>query len=65
MDCWVFSNSLMTKVGGAKGPLYGHFGGSLARVVTGKETIDAVTFRGMRKAIVTAVQAISDAKVGE
>jgi phosphoenolpyruvate---glycerone phosphotransferase subunit DhaL len=37
----------------------------MAREITGKETIDAVAFGAMLKSSATAIQAISDATVGE
>jgi phosphoenolpyruvate---glycerone phosphotransferase subunit DhaL len=61
----VLSKVLMTKIGGSMGPLYGYFFESMAREITGKETIDAAVFGAMLKSSATAIQAISDATVGE
>jgi dihydroxyacetone kinase-like protein len=61
----VLSKILMTKIGGAMGPLYGYFFESMAREIAGKETIDAAAFGAMLKSSVAAIQAISDAAVGE
>ena len=61
----VLSKILMTKIGGSMGPLYGYFFEAMARELTGKETIDAAVFGAMLRSSLTAIQAISDAVVGE
>ena len=61
----VLSKILMTKIGGSMGPLYGYFFESMARESAGKEAIDAAVFGAMLRSSVTAIQAISDAAVGD
>lgn len=61
----VLSKTLMTKIGGSMGPLYGYFFDSMAKAIAGKETIDAAAFGAMLKSSAAAIQTISDAAVGE
>jgi phosphoenolpyruvate---glycerone phosphotransferase subunit DhaL len=59
------SKILMTKIGGAMGPLYGMLFRSMAKECDGKDNIDAAVFAEMLKAIETSIQKISKAKVGD
>jgi len=59
------SKILMTKIGGAMGPLYGMFFRSMAKACDGKDNIDAGVFAEMLKATETGIQRISKAKVGD
>ena len=59
------SQVLMTKIGGSMGPLYGYFFESMANACAGKNSIDAAVFGQMLQAAVSAIQDISDAKVGD
>jgi phosphoenolpyruvate---glycerone phosphotransferase subunit DhaL len=60
----LLAKTLMTKIGGSMGPLYGYFFEAMAKSTAGKDTLDAVAFGEMLKAA-AAIATISDAAVGE
>ena len=59
------SKTLMTKIGGSMGPLYGMFFRSMAKACDGKEQITAVDFGAMLTAGKRGIEGISKAKPGD
>jgi dihydroxyacetone kinase-like protein len=59
------STILMTKIGGAMGPLYGTFFRSLGKTVAEKECVDAECFEKMLSSAVESIRKISDAHIGD
>ncbi len=59
------SQTLMTKIGGSMGPLYGMLFRAMAKACDGKETIDADTFAAMLSAALEGVQTVSQARRGD
>lgn len=61
----VLGKTLMMRIGGAMGPLYGSLFRSMAKAIQGKESIDAQAFGEMLQAARQGIQSLSQAKVGE
>ena len=61
----VLSKTLMTKIGGAMGPLYGMFFKRMSRKCKEEERINADVFREMLKSALSGVQDIGGAKRGD
>ncbi len=59
------SQTLMTKIGGSMGPLYGMLFRAMAKPCDGKETINADIFAKMLSAALEGVQAVSQARRGD
>ena len=61
----LIGDTLMTRIGGAMGPLYGSFFSEMGDACEGLERIDAASFGGMLDAGREAVQDIGEAQVGD
>ncbi|MGA2362579.1 MAG: dihydroxyacetone kinase subunit DhaL [Candidatus Aminicenantales bacterium] len=61
----MLSMTLMTKIGGAMGPLYGFFFKGMAAACRNAETINAAVFGNMLSSCRDAIGKISQAKVGD
>ena len=61
----LIGDTLMTRIGGAMGPLYGSFFSEMGDACEGLERIDAATFGSMLDAGREAVQDIGEAQVGD
>lgn len=61
----LIGDTLMTRIGGAMGPLYGSFFSELGATCAGSERIDAVTFGAMLDAGREAIEDIGEASVGD
>jgi dihydroxyacetone kinase-like protein len=61
----VLGKTLMMRIGGAMGPLYGNLFRSMAKASQGKAAIDAAVFKEMLEAAEQGIRALSQAKVGE
>ena len=61
----VLSKTLMMKIGGAMGPLYGSFFKAIAKSIEGKEQIGRDDFVEAISSAVSAVQVYSNAKPGD
>jgi dihydroxyacetone kinase-like protein len=59
------SKTLMTKIGGAMGPLYGTLFRSMGKTAAEKNTVDAALFAEMLTAGVAGIRKISKADVGD
>ncbi|MCL2001226.1 MAG: dihydroxyacetone kinase subunit DhaL [Planctomycetes bacterium] len=56
---------LLMEIGGSMGPIYGTFFREMAKIITGKEQIDAALFAQMLRAALTGVQGLGEAKLGD
>jgi dihydroxyacetone kinase-like protein len=61
----VLSRTLVDKVGGAMGPLYGTFFQGMAKACEGRDSIDPALFEAMLKSGAAGIRSISDAQVGD
>jgi dihydroxyacetone kinase phosphoprotein-dependent L subunit len=61
----VLGETLVNDVGGAMGPLYGSFFGSMSEALGEREFLDAATFSAMLGAGLAAIQEVGNAKVGD
>ena len=61
----ILGETLVNDVGGAMGPLYGSFFGSMSEALGEGEFLDAATFSAMLGAGLAAIQEIGNAKVGD
>ncbi len=61
----LIGDTLMTRIGGAMGPLYGSFFSEMGDACEGLERIDAATFGSMLDAGREAVEDIGEAQVGD
>ncbi|MCG8526228.1 MAG: dihydroxyacetone kinase subunit L [Opitutales bacterium] len=61
----VLSKTLMMKIGGSMGPLYGMFFKAMADTLKDRESMDLETFSGMISAAKDAISKISPAKPGD
>lgn len=59
------SKTLITKIGGAMGPLYGTMFRSMGKTVADKEYVDGALFGEMLEAAVAGIRGISKADVGD
>ena len=59
------SKTLMMKIGGSMGPLYGKFFKAIAKSLEDNEVIGVAEFGDALKAVVEAIASISPAKVGD
>ena len=61
----VLGKTLMMRIGGAMGPLYGSIFRSMSKAIEDRESIDAESFGEMLQAAGEGVGALSQAKVGD
>jgi dihydroxyacetone kinase-like protein len=61
----MLSKTLMTKIGGSMGPLYGFLFKNMASACDGVEAIDAAVFGKMMTACKEGIQKVSQAQVGD
>jgi dihydroxyacetone kinase-like protein len=61
----VLGKTLMMRIGGAMGPLYGSLFRAMAKASQGKERIDAAVFKEMLEAAEQGIRALSQAKIGD
>jgi dihydroxyacetone kinase-like protein len=61
----VIGKTLMMRIGGAMGPLYGNLFRSMSKAIKDRESIDAEAFGEMLKAAGQGIGALSQARVGD
>jgi len=61
----VLGKTLMMRIGGAMGPLYGSLFRSMSKAIGDQESIDAQSFGRMLEAASQAIRNLSDAKIGD
>jgi dihydroxyacetone kinase-like protein len=61
----VLGKTLMMRIGGAMGPLYGNFFRSMAKAIQERESIDAGAFGEMLRAAGEGIRTLSQAEVGD
>ncbi|ACL69087.1 dihydroxyacetone kinase subunit DhaL [Halothermothrix orenii] len=57
--------TVVSKIGGSMGPLYGNFFLEMSKAINGREKIDKKVFSDMLNAALEGVKALGDAKVGD